>query len=47
VDINHIVQTAFAPGFALNTLPGILVRPSGHLAWSVGINGDNAVMPSH
>ena len=45
VDINHIVQTAFAPiVFALNTLPGILVYALlVTLLWSVGINGDNAV----
>lgn len=45
VDINHIVQTAFAPLlFALNTLPGILVYALlVTLLWSVGINGDNAV----
>ncbi len=45
VDINTLVQTAFAPLVrALNTLPGIL----GYallvtILWSVGINGDNAV----
>jgi len=45
VDINQVVQTAFAPlVFALNTLPGILVYAClVTILWSVGINGDNAV----
>jgi cellobiose PTS system EIIC component len=45
VDINALVQTAFAPlVFALNTLPGILVYALlVTMLWSVGINGDNAV----
>jgi cellobiose PTS system EIIC component len=45
VDINHLVQTAFAPlVFALNTLPGILVYAFlVSLLWSVGIHGDNAL----
>jgi PTS system cellobiose-specific IIC component len=45
VDINHMVQAAFAPlVFALNTLPGILVYAFlVSLLWSVGIHGDNAL----
>ena len=45
LDVNHVVQTAFAPlVFALNTLPGILVYAFlVAVLWSVGINGDNAV----
>jgi cellobiose PTS system EIIC component len=45
VDINHLVQTAFAPlVFALNTLPGILTYAFlVTMLWSVGINGDNAM----
>lgn len=45
VDINHLVQAAFAPlVFALNTLPGILTYAClVSLLWSVGIHGDNAL----
>ena len=45
VDVNQLVQTAFAPlVFALNTLPGILVYAFlVSLLWSVGIHGDNAL----
>jgi PTS system cellobiose-specific IIC component len=45
VDINHLVQRAFAPlVFALNTLPGILVYAFlVTMLWSVGIHGDNAL----
>ena len=45
VDLNSLVQTAFAPFvFALNTLPGILVYACLVTGlWSVGINGDNAL----
>jgi cellobiose PTS system EIIC component len=45
VDINQLVQTAFAPlVFALNTLPGILVYAFlVSMLWSVGIHGDNAL----
>lgn len=45
VDINHLVQSAFAPlVFALNTLPGILFYAfMVTLLWSVGINGDNSM----
>jgi PTS system cellobiose-specific IIC component len=45
LDINHVVQRAFAPlVFALNTLPGILAYAFlVAVLWSVGVNGDNAV----
>jgi PTS system cellobiose-specific IIC component len=45
VDINHVVQQAFAPlVFALNTLPGILVYAClVSLLWAVGIHGDNTL----
>jgi PTS system cellobiose-specific IIC component len=45
VDINQVVQTAFAPLlFALDTLPGILLYAFlVTMLWSVGINGDNAM----
>ncbi len=45
VDVNHVVQMAFAPlVFALNTLPGILMYAFlVSLLWSVGIHGDNAL----